>query len=145
MKLSTFTMNLACQLDVLWHNGHMLCMDDAQVDVFKEINQVGLIGLLQGTTVVGFVTQISFEILRDFRHQTLEWHLADQQLGWVLVATNFMKRHIRTITGFLAPLVDGVDLKISLKIFCLFGGHKPNQLANAFCRHCYAEPWSLVR
>ena len=35
------------QLDVLWHDGHTLGVDGAQVGVLKQTNQVSLAGLLQ--------------------------------------------------------------------------------------------------
>ena len=34
------------QLDILWHDGHTLGVDGAQVGVLEETNQVSLAGLL---------------------------------------------------------------------------------------------------
>ena len=39
--LSSFSTDSSGQLDVLWHNGHPLCVDGAQVGVFEETDQVG--------------------------------------------------------------------------------------------------------
>lgn len=38
-------------------------------------------------------TKISFEVLSNFSHKSLERQFADQQLGGLLVTTNFTKRH----------------------------------------------------
>ena len=35
------------ELDVLWHDGHTLGVDGAQVGVLKQTNQVSLAGLLK--------------------------------------------------------------------------------------------------
>ena len=45
--LSSLTADSSCQLDVLWHNGHTLGVNGAQVGVLKQTDQVSFAGLLQ--------------------------------------------------------------------------------------------------
>jgi len=45
--LGSFSTNASCQLDVLWHDGHTLGVDGAQVGVLEQADQVGLGGFLQ--------------------------------------------------------------------------------------------------
>lgn len=47
--LSTFASDTAGQLDVLGHNCDALGVDRAQVGVFKQTDQVGFAGFLQGS------------------------------------------------------------------------------------------------
>jgi len=56
-------------------------MDCAQVCVLEVSDQVGLPRLLQGHHGAALETQIGLELLSDLAHQTLEGHLADEQLG----------------------------------------------------------------
>ena len=46
-NLCSFSTNSSCQLDILGHNGHSLCMNSTQVSVFKKSYQVGFTGFLQ--------------------------------------------------------------------------------------------------
>jgi hypothetical protein len=89
VDLSTFTTDATSQLDVLWHDGDTLGVDGAQVGVFEETDQVGLAGFLQSHDGGRLETQVGLEILSNFTNQTLEWQLADQELGRLLVATDF--------------------------------------------------------
>lgn len=90
-RLSTFATDATSELDVLGHDGDALGVDGAQVGVFEEANQVCLAGFLERHHGGALETQIGFEILSDFTHETLERQFADQQLGTLLVATNFTK------------------------------------------------------
>jgi len=90
-SLSTLSTDPSGQLDVLWHDGHTLGVDGAQVGVFKQTHQVGLAGFLEGADGGGLETEISLEVLGDFSHEALEWQFADQQLGRLLVATDLTK------------------------------------------------------
>lgn len=87
--LSTFASNTAGQLNILGHNCDALGVDGAQVGVFEKTYQVGLTGFLQGTDGRRLETEIRLEILGNFTHQPLEGQLADQQLGGLLVPTDF--------------------------------------------------------
>ena len=64
-------------------------MDGAQVGVFEEGDEVGLNGLLESTDGGGLETEVRLEVLSNFTDQTLEGELADQELGGLLVATDF--------------------------------------------------------
>ena len=64
-------------------------MDGAQVGVFEEGDEVGLNGLLESTDGGGLETEVRLEVLSNFTDQTLEGELADQELGRLLVATDF--------------------------------------------------------
>jgi len=99
------------ELDVLWHDGHTLGVDGAQVGVLKQTNQVSLAGLLKNIFVndlkVGIVcstdlksangsgleSEISFEILSDFSDETLEGELPDEELGGLLVPPDLPESH----------------------------------------------------
>ena len=64
-------------------------MDGAQVGVFEEGDEVGLNGLLESTDGGGLETEVRLEVLSNLTDQTLEGELADQELGRLLVATDF--------------------------------------------------------
>ena len=55
--LSSLTADSSCQLDVLWHNGHTLGVNGAQVGVLKQTDQVSFAGLLQLTKTAESVTK----------------------------------------------------------------------------------------
>merc|ERR1719433_2202725 len=101
--LGSLATDSSCQLNILWHDSNSLGVNGAQVSVFKETNQVRLTSFLEGTNSGALEPEISFEVLSNFSHKTLEGQLADQQLSRFLVTTNFMKSHSTgTITmGFL--------------------------------------------
>ena len=101
--LSSFSTDSSGQLDVLWHNGHPLCVDGAQVGVFEKTHQVGLAGFLKSHDGRTLETQIGLEILGDFTDQALEGQLADEQLSGLLVTTDLTKGNgTGTVTmGFL--------------------------------------------
>ena len=87
-RLGTFATDSSGQLDVLWHDGHTLGVDGAQVGVLEETNQVGLRCLLKRAHGLGLEPQVSLEILRDFSDETLEWELSDQELSRLLEPSN---------------------------------------------------------
>ena len=89
--LSTLTTDSAGELYVFRHNGHSLGVDGAQVGVLKQTNEIGLASLLKSHYGGALETQIGLEVLSDFTDKTLEWQLADEQLGALLVATNLAK------------------------------------------------------
>ena len=86
--LSTLATDTAGQLDVLGHDGHTLGVDGAQVGVLEQTNQVSLRGLLQSHDGRALEAEISLEVLSDLTHKTLEWQLADEKLGGLLVTTD---------------------------------------------------------
>ena len=87
--LSTLSTDAAGQLDVLWHDGDTLGVDGAQVGVLEKTNQVSLASLLQGHDGRALESQVGLEVLGDFTDQTLEWQFPDEQLGALLVTSDF--------------------------------------------------------
>ncbi len=95
MKLHAHLCTLAAdssgQLDIFRHDGDSLGVDGAQVGVFEKTHQVGLASLLQGHDGRALEAQIRLEVLGDFTDEALEGQLADEQLGALLVTTDFAK------------------------------------------------------
>jgi len=81
------------QLDVLWHDGHTLGVDGAQVGVLKQTNQVSLAGLLESANGSRLESEIGFEILSDFSDETLEGKLPDEELSGLLVSPDLTESH----------------------------------------------------
>ena len=75
-------------LDVLGLVCHTLGVDGGQVGVLEETDQVCLAGLLKGHDGRALEAEISLEVLSDFTYKTLEWQLADEKLGGLLVTTD---------------------------------------------------------
>ena len=92
-RLGTFSTDAASQLDVLGHDGHTLGVDGAQVGVFEKSYQIGFAGLLQSHDSRALEAKIGLEILGDFTYQTLEWQLADEKLGALLVTADLTESH----------------------------------------------------
>ena len=63
-------------------------MDCTQVGVLEQTNEVGLGCLLEGEHSGGLEAKVSLEILGDLANETLEWELADEELGGLLVPTD---------------------------------------------------------
>ena len=64
-------------------------MDSAQVGVFEERDKVSFDRLLESTDGGRLESQVRLEILCNFTNQTLEWELSDEELGRLLVTTDF--------------------------------------------------------
>jgi len=92
-SLGPLSPNSPSELDVLWHDGHTLGVDGAQVGVLKQTNQVSLAGLLKGADGSGLESEISFEILSDFSDETLEGKLPDEELSGLLVSPDLTEGH----------------------------------------------------
>jgi len=73
------------ELDVLWHDGHTLGVDGAQVGVLEQTDQVGLTSLLQSPNGGTLEPEICLEILGNLPHQPLEGQLPDEKLGGLLI------------------------------------------------------------
>jgi len=86
VNLGTLSTNTASQLDILWHDSDTLGVDSAQVSVLKQSNKVSLTGLLKSTNGSRLEPEISFEILSNFSHETLEGQLPDEELSGLLVS-----------------------------------------------------------
>jgi hypothetical protein len=79
-------------------------VDGAQVGVLEQRDEVGLNGLLKSTDGRGLEAQVRLEVLSNFTNQTLERKLADEELGGLLVTTDFTQSD-----GTLMLLVDCCD------------------------------------
>ena len=91
--LGTLTTDATSQLDVLWHDGHTLGVDGAQVGILKETDEVGLGSFLESHDSRGLEAEVSLEILSDFAHQTLEGQLPDEEFGALLVTADLTESH----------------------------------------------------
>jgi len=89
--LSSLSSDSPGQLDVLWHDGDTLGVDGTQVGVLKQTNQVGLASLLESANSSWLESEISFEVLSDFSHETLEGQFSDQKLSGLLVSSDLTK------------------------------------------------------
>jgi len=92
-RLGTLAPDPPSQLDILRHDGNPLGMDGTKVGVLKQTYQVGLGRLLKSQDCMALETQISLEVLCNFTDKPLEGKLPDQELGTLLVFTDFTKSH----------------------------------------------------
>lgn len=66
-------------------------MDSAKVGVFEEGDEVCLDRLLESADGRALEAEIGLEVLSNLTDKTLEWQLADEELGRLLVATDLTK------------------------------------------------------
>jgi hypothetical protein len=64
-------------------------VDGGQVGVLEERDEVSLSGLLESHDGGGLEAKVGLEVLGDLTDETLEGELADEELGRLLVATDF--------------------------------------------------------
>jgi hypothetical protein len=79
----------SCELEVLGHDGDSLGVDGAEVGVLEESDEVSFGGLLEGQNGGGLESQVLFELLGDFSDESLERKLSQQQVGGLLVFSDF--------------------------------------------------------
>ena len=91
--LSTLSADTAGQLDVLRHDGNALGVDGAKVGILEKTNEVSLGSLLQGHDGGALEAEVGLEVLSDLTDKTLEWELADEKLGRLLVTPDLTKSH----------------------------------------------------
>jgi len=91
--LSTLAADPAGQLDVLGHDGDTLGVDGAEVGVLEQADEISLASLLEGHDGGALESQVGLEILGDLADQTLEWELADEEFGALLVTTDLTEGH----------------------------------------------------
>jgi histone H3 len=91
INLRALTTDAAGKLDVLGHDGDTLGVDSAKVGVLEKTNKVGLGGLLECKDGGTLEAEIGLEVLGDLTDETLEGELADEELGRLLVTTDFAK------------------------------------------------------
>ena len=87
-RLRALTTEAAGKLNVLGLDGDTLGVDSAEVGVLEKGDEVSLNGLLESADGRGLEAEIGLEVLGDLTDQTLEWELADQELGGLLIATD---------------------------------------------------------
>ena len=92
-NLGSLATNAAGQLDILGHDGHPLGMDGADVGVLKQPHEIGLAGLLKSHHSRALEAKVSLEILGNLSHQSLEGHLAKEQLRGLLVPPDLPQGH----------------------------------------------------
>ena len=68
-------------------------MDGTQVGIIEQAQQVSFAHFLQCHDGAALKAQVSLEVMVDFAHQTLEWDLANQQLGRFLLSSDFTQRN----------------------------------------------------
>jgi len=88
VNLGTLSADTASKLDILWHNSDTLGVNGAQIGVLEESDQISLTGLLESTNGSRLEPQISFEVLSNFSHKTLEGQLPDEELSGLLVSSD---------------------------------------------------------
>jgi histone H3 len=72
------------ELEVLWLDGDTLSVNGGQVGVLEEGDEVGLGSLLEGHDGRRLESEVGLEVLGDLTDETLEWELADEELGGFL-------------------------------------------------------------
>ena len=91
--LASFTADATSQLDILWHDGHTLGVDRAQVGIFEKTNKVGFGGFLKREDRGALEPQVCLKILRNFTDQPLERKFADQKISRFLVSAYLAQRN----------------------------------------------------
>jgi histone H3 len=89
MRSGALTTDSAGELDVLWHDGDSLGVDGAEVGVFEETDQVGLGGFLEGEDSGALESEVVLVLSGNFTNESLEWELADEELGTLLESSDF--------------------------------------------------------
>ena len=91
MNLGSLSANTTSELNILGHDGDTLGVDGAQVGVFEKTNKVGFSSFLQCQNSSGLEAKIRLEVLSDLTDKALEWSLADQKIGGLLVLADLTK------------------------------------------------------
>ena len=89
MRSGALTTDSAGELHVLWHDGDSLGVDGAEVGVFEETDQVGLGGFLEGEDSGALESEVVLVLSGNFTNESLEWELADEELGTLLESSDF--------------------------------------------------------
>ena len=90
-NLRAFSTDAAGKLNVLWHDGNTLGVNGTKVGVFKQANKVSFGSLLQSQDGRALEAKVGLEVLGDLTDKALEWQLADEKLGALLVTTDLAK------------------------------------------------------
>ena len=98
-------------------DGDTLGVDGSQVGVLEERDEVGLGRLLEGHDGARLEAEVGLEVLCDLTDEALEGQLADEELGRLLVATNFTE-----CDGTGPEAVGLLDTTSSSLIDCQYNG-----------------------
>ena len=90
-NLSPLATDAASELDILWHDGHTLCVDGTKVGILEESYQVGFAGLLEGHHGGTLEPKVGLEVLSNLTDQSLERELPQQKFCRFLVSTDLTK------------------------------------------------------
>lgn len=88
ISASALSTNAAREGHVLRHDCDPLGVDGGKIHVLEEADDECLAGLLQGAESSGLNAEVVALVQEDVLHQPLEWHLADKELGALLVPPN---------------------------------------------------------
>lgn len=140
----------ASKLDILGHDGYTLSVDGTQVGVLEETYEVGLASLLEGHDAGGLESKVSLEVLGDLTDKPLEGQLPQEELGGLLVATDFTESHgTRPVpVGFLDSASGGSTLASCLGGELLTGGLASGRFASSLLstsHSCLVEVTCFVR
>jgi len=121
------------QLDVLGHDGDSASMDGAEVGVLEEANQVGFSGLLEGKDGRALESEFSLVLVGDFTDESLEGELADQEVGALLIFSDFSQGNGAgsELVGFLHTTGSGGALSGGLGSQLLSGGLGTGRLSGS--------------
>ena len=87
--LSSFSLDLPCQLYVFWHYGYSFRMNSTQVRILQQSHQIGFCRLLQSQYCTTLKSQIWVMCLCYFSHQSLKWHSPYEKVGRPLIPPYF--------------------------------------------------------
>ena len=113
-------------------------MDGAEVGIFEERDEVGLDRLLKGADRRALEAEVALEVLCDLTDETLEWELADEELGRLLVATDLTESHGTWLipVRLLHSSCAGRTLASCLGGELLAWGFATSRLACELCQMC---------
>jgi len=86
--LGAFSTDTSSELDVLGHDRDAFGMDRTEVRVLEQTHEIRFTGFLESADGSTLETQVGLEVLGYLTHEALEWELADEQLGRLLVTTD---------------------------------------------------------
>jgi hypothetical protein len=129
----------AGQLDVLGEDGDAFGVDGAEVGVLEETYQVRLTGLLEGHDGRGLEAEFGLEVRGDLADEALEGELTEEELGRLLVASDFAESDGAgpISVGFLHSSGDRGALAGGLGGEGLAGGLATGGLASCLLRACH--------
>ena len=90
-NLRAFSTDAAGELNVLRHDGDTLGVNGTKVGVFEQANKVSFGSFLQSQDGRALEAKVGLEVLGDLTYKALEWQLADEKFGTLLVTTDLAK------------------------------------------------------